>query len=100
MGWPSPNTCPGSMQPIRWSTEHQQTKEPFQQRRLSVAPKESVTTFRSVVATLPAQGRYPGTSPGTTVTKLGVSGDGVQQFVDLNVYIDHLGLATVDFKNS
>ncbi|MGH3536974.1 MAG: hypothetical protein ACRDQJ_01525 [Pseudonocardiaceae bacterium] len=24
-GWPSPNTCPGSIQPSRWSTEHRQT---------------------------------------------------------------------------
>jgi len=33
---------------------------------------------------------------GITVTELGVSGDGVQQFVDRNVDEDHVILSTVE----
>jgi hypothetical protein len=52
--------CPGSMQPTRWSTEHRHTKEPFQQRRLSVAPGKSNTPGSSTEAVCQSLQRRPG----------------------------------------
>jgi hypothetical protein len=52
--------------------------------------------IRRYNAPLLMTGRHPGISPGTTVTKMGVSGDGVQQFVDRLVDNDHHILSTMD----